>query len=127
MRKFAVVLNWVMVAFVVLGGLLVNIRFQNPQEQAFLLGVPFALALLCHHFRAQRWLSALSLVSNALFALIILVMFFEIPTLLRDFGHYDRSYIAFGLIAIPVFLNIVTAISDLRSRKVSQAIASLER
>jgi drug/metabolite transporter superfamily protein YnfA len=127
MRKFAVVLNWVMVAFIVLGGLLVNIRFQNPQEQAFLLGVPFAAALLCHYFRAQRWLLALSLVSNALFALIILVMFFEIPTLLRDFGHYGRSYVAFGLIAIPVFLNIVTAISDLRSRKVSQAIASLER
>jgi drug/metabolite transporter superfamily protein YnfA len=127
MRKFAVVLNWVMVAFIVLGGLLVNIRFQNPQEQAFLLGVPFAAALLCHYFRAQRWLLALSLVSNALFALIILVMFFEIPTLLRDFGHYGRSYVAFGLIAIPVFLNIVTAISDLRSRKVSQAIANLER
>jgi drug/metabolite transporter superfamily protein YnfA len=127
MRKFAVVLNWVMVAFIVLGGLLVNIRFQNPQEQAFLLGVPFAAALLCHYFRARRWLLALSLVSNALFALIILVMFFEIPTLLRDFGHYGRSYVAFGLIAIPVFLNIVTAISDLRSRKVSQAIASLER
>jgi hypothetical protein len=127
MRKFAVVLNWVMVAFIVLGGLLVNIRFQNPQEQAFLLGVPFAAALLCHYFRARRWLLALSLVSNALFALIILVMFFEIPALLRDFGHYGRSYVAFGLIAIPVFLNIVTAISDLRSRKVSQAIANLER
>jgi drug/metabolite transporter superfamily protein YnfA len=127
MRKIAVVLNWVMVAFVVLGGLLVNIRFQSPQEQAFLLGVPFALALIGHYFHSQRWLSALSLVSNVFFALIILVMFFEIPTLLRDFGHYGRSYVAFGLIAIPVFLNILTAINDLRSRKVSEAMASLKR
>jgi hypothetical protein len=107
--------------------LLVNIRFQNPQQQAFLLGVPFAVALLCHYCRAQMWLSVLSLVSNVFSALIILVMFFEIPTLLRDFGHYGRSYVAFSLIAMPVFLNILTAISDLRSRKVSQAMASLER
>jgi drug/metabolite transporter superfamily protein YnfA len=124
MRKVAVVLNWVMVAFVVLGGVLVNIRFQNPQEQAFLLAVPFSFALLGHYFRARRWLSALSLVINVVFALIILVMFFEIPTLHRDFGHYGRSYAAFGLIAVPVFLNILTAISALRSRKVSEATAS---
>lgn len=127
MKKFAVVLNWTMVAFVVLGGLLVNIRFQNPQEQAFLFGVPFSLALLSHYFHARRWISSLSLVSNALLALIILVLFFEIPTLNRNFGHYGRSYIAFGLILIPVILNIMTAMSDLRTPKTAAATANLER
>jgi drug/metabolite transporter superfamily protein YnfA len=127
MKKLAVALNWVMVAFVVLGGLLVNIRFQNPEEQTFFLGVPFALALLSRYFRAQRWLAALSLVTNVFLALIILVLFFEIPTLLRNFGHYGRSYLAFGLIAVPVVLNIMIVISDLRARKVSETMATLQR
>lgn len=121
MKRVSVVINWVMVAFVVLGELLVNIRFQNPDEKTFFLGIPFAFALL-GHYHPRRWLSSLSLVSNALLALIILTIFFEIPTINREFGHYGRTYVIFGLIAVPVVLNVIAAINDLRAQKNSAAM-----
>jgi len=123
MKRVGIVLNWVMVAFVVLGELMVNIRFQHPDEKTFFLGIPFALALLSH-YHPRRWLPSLSLVSNALLALIILTVFFEIPTINREFGHYGRTYVTFALIAVPVILNVITAINDLQAQKNSSAMAS---
>jgi len=110
------ILNWIVVAFFVVGSILVYFRFQGNNYAILFAMIPYALGLAVYYSGPRRWLTSLSVAINMLGVVFVVCMFFMLPTLLHDYGHYGRSYVVWSLMSLPLVLNVVVALKLFRNK-----------